>query len=98
QWISTGSVVLLNLTNVVLGCLAITAFWIVTGALWPEPESRRDRFLATAIFAVWPAALANSLSMNPDYGVFVFFLLFVAALIRGRIRLAALFAAFLVLS
>lgn len=98
QWISTGSVVLLNLTNVALGCLAIAAFWIITGALWPGPGSRGDRFLATAILAVWPAALANSLSMNPDYGVFVFFLLFVAALIRGRIRLAALFAALLVLS
>ncbi len=98
QWISAGSAVLLNLTNVALGCLAIVGFWIITGALWPGPESRGDRFLATAIFAVWPAALANSLSMNPDYGVFVFFLLFVAALIRGRIRLAALFAAFLVLS
>jgi hypothetical protein len=98
QWISTGSAVLLNLTNVALGCLAIAAFWIITGALWPGAGSRGDRFLATAILAVWPAALANSLSMNPDYGVFVFFLLFVAALIRGRIRLAALFAAFLVLS
>lgn len=98
QWISTGNVVLLNLTNVALGCLAIAAFWTITGALWPGAGSRGDRILATAILAVWPAALANSLSMNPDYGVFVFFLLFVAALIPGRIRLAALFAAFLVLS
>jgi hypothetical protein len=96
--ISTGSEVLLNLTNVALGCLAIAAFWFITGALWPGAGSRGDRFLATAILAVWPAAIANSLSMNPDYGVFVFFLLFVAALIRGRLRLAALFAAFLVLS
>jgi hypothetical protein len=98
QWISEGSAVLLNLTNVALGCLAIAAFWFITGALWPGAGSRGDRFLATAIFAVWPAALANSLSMNPDYGVFVFFLLFVAALIRGRLPLAALSAAFLVLS
>jgi hypothetical protein len=98
QWISTGSVVLLNLTNVALGCLAIAAFWNITGALWAGAGFRGDRFLATAILAVWPAVLANSLSMSPDYGIFAFFLLFVASLIRGRIRLAALFAAFLVLS
>lgn len=98
QLISKGSAVLLNLTNVALGCLAIVAFWIITEALWRGAGSRWDRFLATAILAVWPAAIANSLSFNPDYGVFVFLLCFVAALIRGKVGLAALFGAFLVLS
>jgi len=98
QWISGESAVLLNLTNVALGSLAIAAFWVIAGELWPGEESRLDRFLATAILAVWPAQVANSLSMNPDYGVFVFFLLYLAALVRGRIRAAALFGVFLVLS
>lgn len=98
QWLSGGSAILLNLTNVALGCLAIAAFWIITGAFWPRRESRGDRLLGTAILVVWPAALANSLNMTPDYGVFVFFLLFLAALLKERIALAALFATFLAFS
>lgn len=98
QWISGGSALLLNLTNVALGCVAIAAFWILTGELWPGDSSRGDRFLGTAILAAWPAAVANSLSMNPDYGVFVFFLLYLAALIKERIPTAALAGMFLVLS
>ena len=98
QWLTGGSAILLNLTNVALGCLAVAAFWIITGAFWPRRESRGDRLLGTAILVVWPAALANSLNVTPDYGVFVFFLLFLAALLKEKIGLAALFATFLVFS
>ena len=98
QWLSGGSAILLNLTNVALGCLAIAAFWIITGVFWPRSEARGDRLLGTAILVVWPAALANSLNVTPDYGVFVFFLLFLAALLKEKIGLASLFATFLAFS
>lgn len=98
QWLSEGSAILLNLTNVALGCLAIAAFWIIAKAFWPGEEGRGDRLLGTAILAVWPAALANSLNVTPDFGVFVFFLLFLAALLKERIGLAILSGVFLVFS
>lgn len=98
QWLSGGSAVLLNLTNVALGCFAIAAFWRITGTIWPRTESRFDRAFATGILAVWPAAVGNSVHMNPDYGVFVFFLLFLCFQLERRMGLAALFATFLVFS
>jgi hypothetical protein len=98
QLLSPGSAVLLNLTNIGLGCLAIGAFWAIAAALLPGPAWRRERCLATGLFAVWPAAVGTCLNMTPDYGVLVFFLLTLALLLGDRVGAAALAGLFLVLS
>jgi hypothetical protein len=98
QLLSPGNVVLLNLTNVVLGSLGIVAFWVLTKVFLPEVNRRSERLLATGLFAVWPASIGSCLSMTPDYGVLVFFLLYLSLLLTERIEAAAVAGMFLVLS
>jgi hypothetical protein len=98
QLLSFGSAVLLNLTSVLLGLLAIGAFWVLTTVFLPGTGRRTERLLATGLFAVWPASIACCLSMTPDYGVLVFSLLYLALLLTNRIELAALAGLFLVFS
>jgi hypothetical protein len=98
QLLSFGSAVLLNLTNVLLGLLAIGAFWVLTTVFLPGTDRRSERLLATALFAVWPASIGGCLSMTPDYGVLVFSLVYLALLLTNRIALAALAGLFLVFS
>src|SRR5437773_8023926 len=69
QLLSFGSSVLLNLTNVLLGLLAVCAFWVLTTVFLPGDGRRSERLLATGLFAVWPASIGSCLSMTPDYGV-----------------------------
>jgi hypothetical protein len=98
QLLNPGNVILLNLTNVVLGSLGILAFWVLTTVFLPEVNRRSERLLATGLFAVWPASIGSCLSMTPDYGVLVFFLLYLAFLLTERIEAAAVAGMFLVLS
>ena len=98
QLLDSGNAVLLNLTNVVLGSLSICAFWVLTTVFLPGTDRRSERLLATGLFAVWPACIGSCLSVAPDYGVLVFFLIFLALLLTDRFGAAAVAGLFLVLS
>jgi hypothetical protein len=91
------SVVMLNLTNALLGVASIWAVFAILRATYPDC-SPRDRCLLTAIYAFWPAMLASYLNMSPDSGILVFLLLTVAFLLQGQTLPAAVAGLFLAFS
>lgn len=68
--------------QLLLGALALWAFFDVTRLLFPERE--RDALGLTACLGVFPVVVAGAVDPNPDFGVLVFFLLLVRALLRER--------------
>src|SRR5262249_54303568 len=72
--------------------------WVLTTILFPEDSSRLERLLATALFAVWPAAVASCLNVTPDHAVLAFFVIFLALLLKGKVEIAAVAGLFLVFS
>jgi hypothetical protein len=96
--LAPGNEWLLNLANLLLSLLATAAFHSIVLALWPKMRGTIEAFLATSLFAVWPAVAAASINLNPDHGVLVFFLAYVAALLHRNLPLAAASGLLLVFS
>lgn len=70
--------------NTALGALAIAALGDLAARMFPEPEARAERGLATVAVALNPVLLACTLQLTPDFAVAVFSALALWALARGR--------------
>jgi len=98
QYLDPGNVALLHVTNMLLGLGSIVAFFFLLRKLFPGQDRWHERLLVTALYAGYPLVLANTLNMNPDFGVLVFFVICLCLLVHERVALAALAGAFLVFS
>jgi len=88
QYVDLGNSALLVVVNAALGCLGLFAFHRIASLL-----AKDEPFLALAAafaLAFHPVFLATTVFLNSDFGVVVFFLATLAALLEGRILLTAL--------
>lgn len=96
QHLFYGSTEALHAVNLLLGAIAIAAFLrLARRAL---PADRVLALLATAAFALLPMVNGNLLDWTPDYGVLVFFLPLLAALVEARMIAALAWGTALVFS
>ena len=98
QYLDVGNVALLHLSNMLLGIASIVAFFFLIRRLFPQQDRWPERLLVTLVYAGYPLVLANTLNMNPDFGVLVFFLITLCLLVHGRLVLTAVAGLFLVFS
>ncbi len=98
QYLDLGNAVLLNLSQLVLAILGIWGFRGILRSLIPSAADASERLLATLAFAALPIVLASEQSFNPDTGVMVFSLLYLAFLLEGRYRSGLVAGLFLVSS
>ncbi len=71
------------LVNVALGVAAILALLAILDRLYPERPAV-ERLLVAALFGAVPPFAANALNLSVDYGVLVFFVLLLLALVREQ--------------
>lgn len=88
QYLDKGNAVLLNLTNCLLGLVAIYSFYKIVRFIFADESRINELYLLTAIFAFFPVIVAYSLHFSPDLGVLAFFLLFISLLFYERFALA----------
>ncbi len=101
QYFDYGSEVLLNLAFLAIALLTIAAFYMIAARLFEPTERAASGIPAAAltlIFASMPVWTAPSLTLNPDSGVLLGFLVTLAFLLHGRCNLAAFSGIYLVLS
>lgn len=85
-------------TNLLLGALAIGAFHRALERLFPGEDRSVERLLLTLALSCAPTLLGNAINLNPDYGVWAFFLLLLPAVLERRRFLVAVVGSLLVLS
>ncbi len=98
QLLFPGSANALNAVQVLFGLTAVVAFQATIAALWPAARHTTLNLLISIAFALNPVVVGNMLNASPDNGVLEFYLCFVACLLRGRYRSAALSGLFLLFS
>ena len=96
QYLDPGNTALLHATNMALGLGSIAALHFIVRKLFSGEELWPERVLVTLVYAGFPLLIANTLNMNPDFGMLVFFLLTLALLLHGRVALTAAAGVFLV--
>ena len=89
QLVRPGNIVLMHLTNVALGILALGCFRLVLARAFPAREHARQLDLLTLATAVHPVLLSTLIQVNVDFGVYVFFLATLAAVMYRRLAWAA---------
>jgi len=88
--IAPDSVVLFNLWLLVLSVIAICAFYLALTGLTAGRVAAGERALMTAVFAFHPVITANGINPNLDFGLLLFFLLYLNAFLARRFWLAAI--------
>lgn len=91
QYIDFGNMIFLHGTTTVMGTIAILFFYKLLKLIFPETKNI-EIYLLTAIFAFYPIFLASQLHINPDFGVLVYFVVFLYLYLRQK-RIASLTAA-----
>ncbi len=81
QLVAPGSVAALHLTNLLLGIIAVGAFRIVLGRVFPDPARARELDLVMIAAAVHPVVVSTLLQPNVDFGVYAFFFMALAGLL-----------------
>jgi len=98
QLSSPGDTGMLLLMNVLLGLLALVSFRALASALFPGDGHARALNVLTVACALHPVLLSTLLQVNPDFGLYVFFLAMYAALVHDRYGWAAVAGTFLAFS
>lgn len=98
QLSSPGDTGMMLLMNVLLGLLALVSFRALASALFPGDGHARALNVLTVACALHPVLLSTLLQVNPDFGLYVFFLAMYAALVHDRYGWAAVAGIFLAFS
>ncbi len=85
-----GSTVPIVIVNLVLAAGGLVAFGALLQRLAPGDDWWVERALLVTVLAVHPLISATLIQVNPDFGLYVFFLLTLALLVWRRYRWAAL--------
>jgi len=91
QYVAPWNVSLMYAVNAVLGALSIGAFRGILGLLFPGRPAT-EYALATALYALAPLLVVHAIFLNVDYGLTVFFVLFVYFLLARHFWTASAFA------
>ena len=83
QFMGWGSVEWVHITNTVLFIISAWVFYRIIEIIFPGSTSA-ERLMLTILLVVNPSLLANSLNLNLDFGLFVFFQIFLFSLLRRR--------------
>lgn len=92
QYIDYGNPYFLHGTVLVFSIFAIISFRHILKKIFLSKDLEIEILIVTALFAFFPIFNANALHINQDYGILVFFLIFLAFLFSGRHTLAAISA------
>ena len=98
QLLRPGDVLMLHLTNVLLGLIALGCIRAVLACVFPAEAFARELDLVTLACAVHPVLLSTLVQVNLDFGVYVFFFASLAALLRRRFGIMAVAGLFLCFS
>jgi hypothetical protein len=85
-----GSTVPIVIANIVLAAGALVAFGALLKRLAPGDAWWEERALLVTMLAAHPLISATLVQLNPDFGLYVFFLITLALLVWRRYRWAAL--------
>ena len=85
-----GSTVPIVIVNLLLAAGALVAFWALLLRLAPGDAWWGERALLVTVLAVHPLISATLVQVNPDFGLYVFFLITLALLVWRRYRWAAI--------
>ncbi len=94
QYFDFGNQFYLHFTSTLMGITMIIFFYKIIRILFSQTEDI-EIYLLTAIFAFFPIFLSNQLHIGPDYGVLVFFIIFLYFFLAKKITLAVIAACFL---
>lgn len=84
QYLDFGNSYLIHLVNLILGILSIWSFFRIVEKFFPSQELLIEKSLVTMIFAGFPIFISNALNLNLDFGVLVFFLLFLSMILYRK--------------
>lgn len=94
QYLDFGNQYYLHFTSTLMGTTMIIFFYKIIRILFSQTE-KIEIYLLTAIFAFFPIFLSNQLHIGPDYGVLVFFNIFLYFFLAKKVSLAIIAACFL---
>lgn len=97
-WLVPGGYAGILGVNLLLGTAALAAFRALLGVLGPGDANAGARVLATAALSTHPVFLASAVNLNPDYGLAVFLVLVLWALVTEQTAFAAVAGTALALS
>jgi len=97
QYLDKGNWLWVNFLNIILGLVAIFIFYRICLLIFGK-KYEIEVILLTLIFSIHPLLTSNSLNLNLDFGVLVFFLLTLFFLLNERFLLTLIFSIFLVFS
>lgn len=98
QYIQPGNIFLLHLPITLLGAASVVAFFKVIRYLFPSEKIKNECYLITALYAFHPVLLSNSINLNLDYAVLVFYIFLLAFLLYKKFAWAFWCGLFLVFS
>lgn len=97
QYLDFGNISYLHLSMLPLSLLAVISFFNIL-SLQYEAKNRLELLLVTAIFAFYPIFTASVINLYPDYGVMVYYVMFLCLFIADKKILALIASLFLVFS
>ena len=98
QYLDFGNVFWVHITNALLNIGAIIAFYEVIKLIFTNKNNKLELNFLTFLFAFYPVILANTFQVMPDYGVYLFFILFLYFFLKKKIILSLLAGISLVFS
>lgn len=90
QYLDYGNMKLLYITNAILYSLAIICFWGLLKKVFYKVEANKDILILTFMFAFYPITLAQTFQPMPDFGVFIFYVIFLYSLLSQKRFIAVL--------
>lgn len=90
QYLDLGNQYLIHATNAVLTVFSILAFWGIVNHLYPEIKNKHESYLLTFLYAFFPIITGSALHVNPDYGVLIFFVIYLYFLLKDRLLAAVI--------
>jgi len=81
QYFDWSNIYLLNLTSTVFGVVTIWAFDRFLRNIVPDFDGGVGYFFCLSLFGLHPVFISNSLNVNPDFGLLLFFLVFLNGLL-----------------
>src|SRR3989344_5011158 len=89
KFIDFGNMPLLHFNVAIFSVIAIVSFYGLLRNLFWGIKENSELYILTFIFAFYPPFVANSIQYSPDYGLLLFFVIFLYLLLADKIFPAA---------
>ena len=81
QYLNPGNIALVHIPITILTLLSIWSFYNLLKIIFDERKYKWENWLLTFLYAFFPIIISNSLHINIDYGVMVFYVIFLNLLL-----------------